>query len=409
MNNKTFSPLFSVALGALLSPLAAQASNHESQVEAEHMWSQGWYLGGQFGLAKTDVSENGLDKLYEQAGINASSTKVDDSGASYSLFLGYKFNQYISLEAGYTDLGDRSVEFSGQAIDLDAYYDLAENVYPETADGFSLSVLGTYPISERFSVTGKLGYFDWEMDAVTSSLSDESDTLGDDSRSGSGVWLGAELGYQINHDLQAYVSYQHMPLDADDVGVVSLGFRYWFGASESKSTVNTQVKAATSPKSIVPVAVKDSDKDGVFDGQDRCANTPQSHVVNTKGCTEFAPRVAEIKLTVLYENDSDKIDVTYTDKIQKLADFINEYDVKEITVFGHTSAAGSREYNQKLSERRAASVAEMLSTNFHISAEIITVVGKGESELISENPDDNRRIEVYLNEELNLPVLKQPL
>lgn len=49
----------------------------------------------------------------------------------------------------------------------------------------------------------------------------------------------------------------------------------------------------------------------------------------------------------------------------------------------------------------------MLSTNFHISEEIITVVGKGESELISDKPDENRRIEVYLNEELNLPVFKQ--
>lgn len=101
------------------------------------------------------------------------------------------------------------------------------------------------------------------------------------------------------------------------------------------------------------VAVKDSDKDGVSDGQDQCAGTPQSHVVNTEGCTEFAPRVAEIKLTVLYENDSDKIDVTYTDKIQKLADIINEYDVKDITVFGHTSASGASAYNQRLSERRA--------------------------------------------------------
>lgn len=400
MKTYQFCSLSSILLAALSCPLLAQASENESQAETDHMWSQGWYIGGQFGLATTNVSNAGLDELYEQAGIDASSTKVDDSGASYSLFLGYKFSQYFSVEAGYIDLGERSVEFSGQTTDLDAYFDLAEHVYPETGDGWSVSVLGTYPLSERFSVTGKLGYLGWELDAVTSSISDETTQVGSDSHSGSGVWLGAELGYQINQDMQAYVSYQHMPLDADDVGVIALGIRYWFG-SESKADPQAL------PLATVPaVAQLDSDNDGVVDGQDECVNTPITHAVDSVGCTLFAPRMAEIRLTILYANDSDEIAASYTDKIQKLADFINEYDVKEVTVFGHTSAAGSETYNQKLSERRAASVAEILSTDFNISKEIIKAVGKGESELVSDNPSENRRIEVYLNEELNLPVLK---
>ncbi|MGS0679960.1 OmpA family protein [Shewanella sp. 125m-7] len=401
MKTYQFCSLSSILLATLLCPLAAQASEHESQLENEHMWSQGFYLGGQFGLATTNVSSSGLDELYNQAGIDASSTKVDDSGASYSLFLGYKFSQYFSVEAGYIDLGERSVEFSGQTTDLDAYYDLAEHVYPETGDGWSLSVLGTYPLSERFSVTGKLGYLGWELDAVTSSISDESKQLGSDSHSGSGIWLGAEVGYQINHDMQAYVSYQHMPLDADDVGVIALGLRYWFG-SESKA------ETPVLPLAAVPaVAQIDSDNDGVFNDQDQCIDTPSTHVVDSHGCTQFAPRVAEIKLTILYENDSDKIASSYTDKLQKLADFINEYGIKEITVFGHTSAAGTQAYNQKLSERRAASVVKTLSADFNISKEIIRTVGKGESEPVGDIPGKNRRIEVYINEELNLPVLKK--
>lgn len=403
MKTYPFCSSSSVLITALLCPLVVQAAENESQ-QTEHMWSQGWYLGGQFGLATTNVSNAGLDELYEQAGIDASSTKVDDSGASYGLFLGYKFNQYFSVEAGYLDLGERSVEFSGQTTDLDAYYDLAEHVYPETGDGWSLSVLGTYPLSERFSVTGKLGYFAWELDAVTSSIADEASQVGSDSHSGSGVWLGAELGYQINHDMQAYVSYQHMPLDADEVGVFALGLRYWFG-SDSRDA------APVLPAAVVPTLAKigsdDSDSDGVFNAQDQCLDTPSSHAVDSRGCTLFAPRVVEMKLTVLYENDSDKIDLSNTDKIQKLADFIEQYDIKQITVFGHTSAVGSQAYNQKLSERRAASVAEMLAADFNIATDIIKAVGKGESEPISHIPEQNRRIEVYLNEELNLPVLKQ--
>ncbi|BAJ01929.1 Ig-like domain-containing protein [Shewanella violacea] len=219
-----------------------QLDRPEAGHSIEPIEPETWYIGGQFGIATTQVSSSGLDALYDLAGVDASSTQVDDSGASFSVFVGYQLNSYFSLEAGYMDLGERSVWFSGKTTDIEAYYDLAEHVYPETASGLSLSVLTTYPINEQFSITAKLGYFVWQMDAVTFELSGGlADNLanqisvqqpdleiwrGHDSRSGHSIWLGAELSYQVDQKTQVYIGYQHIPLDRDEVGIVSLGVRY---------------------------------------------------------------------------------------------------------------------------------------------------------------------------------------
>lgn len=364
----------------------------------------GWYLGGQLGLATTDTSDSNLDSLYQQAGIDADSTKVDDNDMAYSLFIGYQFNQYFGLEAGYMDLGERKVDFSGQTLDLEAYYDLAEHVYPETADGLSINLVARYPLTEDFNIAGKLGYFDWEMDAVTTEINGQPH-VGDDNRSGGDVWLGAELGYQLNEQSEAYLSYQYIPLQEDDVSVIALGVRYWFGETEKSRKPQKPMKKAK-PASV-PVAVqRDTDGDGVFDANDNCAATPITHKVDSQGCTIYAPQQAEIDLTVLYQNNSDQIAPAYFEKVKALAEFINQYKVQKVTVTGHTSKAGSAAYNQNLSERRAKSVANMLATEFNIDADIIETVGKGESEPVSDNPNENRRIQVYLKEVLNLPVEK---
>lgn len=389
----------------MMAACAQATAKSEAPVATEEqplLAAEGFYIGGQVGYAKTDISAQNLDDLYQSAGLTSASTSVKDDDFSYSLFLGYKFNRYFSIEAGFQDLGERNVYFSGQTIDYDAYYDLAEHVYPETGNGYSLSLLGTLPLTDEFNLTGKIGYFDWEMDGVTSDFVGNGPLTqqGDDERSGRDIWYGAEVSYQIDYDLQAYLSYQHMPLQTDDVGVLSLGVRYWFSDED-----DYVAKPAPTP-TPAPVVAKDSDNDGVIDANDACPATAITHKVGVDGCTLFAPKVVEMGLTVLYANDSDKVAATYHDKIQKLANFINEYNVENLAVIGHTSRSGTEAYNQKLSEKRAQAVADVLVSQFGIKRDVITVIGKGESEPVSAVASENRRIQVYLKEEVSLPVLK---
>jgi outer membrane protein OmpA-like peptidoglycan-associated protein len=56
---------------------------------------------------------------------------------------------------------------------------------------------------------------------------------------------------------------------------------------------------------------------------------------------------------------------------------------------GHTDAVGSRESNQILSERRAASLKRVLVTEFGISPRMLETVGYGEDFLLIDTPEEN--------------------
>ena len=75
-------------------------------------------------------------------------------------------------------------------------------------------------------------------------------------------------------------------------------------------------------------------------------------------------------------------------------------DVVSIKVVGHTDSQGSDAYNQKLSERRASSVAAFLLSN-GLAPEKLTSQGLGESQPVADNSTEegraqNRRVELQI-------------
>ena len=71
---------------------------------------------------------------------------------------------------------------------------------------------------------------------------------------------------------------------------------------------------------------------------------------------------------------------------------------KRVFIVGHTDSRASDAYNQRLSERRARSVAEYLQANFGIVSQ---TEGKGESAPVASNEtregrQANRRVEISL-------------
>lgn len=100
--------------------------------------------------------------------------------------------------------------------------------------------------------------------------------------------------------------------------------------------------------------------------------------------------------------DIDKADIkpnalaTYT----KIAEVLKDYDRTVIHVVGHTDSTGSDAYNQGLSERRAASVLQVLRGNGVIADRLLTE-GRGEREPIADNATAagrtrNRRVDVVI-------------
>jgi len=87
--------------------------------------------------------------------------------------------------------------------------------------------------------------------------------------------------------------------------------------------------------------------------------------------------------------------------IGKVADAIQEFPKAKILVEGHTDSQGGDANNQRISERRANSVALELAEQLGVPASELTVVGHGEHRPIATNKTkagraQNRRIDVLL-------------
>ena len=106
-----------------------------------------------------------------------------------------------------------------------------------------------------------------------------------------------------------------------------------------------------------------------------------------------------IDLTITFDYNSADISAKSLPEAQKLGRALTNDDLKGSTFLlaGHTDAAGSDNYNQDLSERRADSIKRYLMDNFHIASTDLVTVGYGKSKL--KDPaqplaEVNRRVQV---------------
>lgn len=391
----------------------AMASSNECTQNTQHYLQcdnqTGWYLGADAGIAESKVGKSDIDRFFQQSGLDANSIKVDDSDSSWSAFLGYQFNSYFALELGYLDLGERSVDFTGRSTDRARFFDNVEHIYPQSADGASANLVLSYPFTETFKISGKLGYFDWQGDYHTL---ENSNQAGDDQASDQDLWYGAEINYRLANNWQLYASFSRIKLSRDDNNRFALGFRYYFAATtDNTSSANEVTQAVAKTATASKTKRVDLDADGVIDTQDRCLDSDYRYQVDANGCTLYKERMVEYNLVLRYPNNSSYIAAEDKQKISELVEFINQYKINKLTIYGHTSAAGDSAYNQMLSEKRAASLANALIDNYQIKPEIIETIGKGETELLNTSNTaqadiENRRVELSVKQRLSMPVEK---
>jgi len=154
------------------------------------------------------------------------------------------------------------------------------------------------------------------------------------------------------------------------------------------------VVVAPAPAPAAKVCPIDSDKDGVFDPQDKCPDTPAGFKVDADGC----PLKATLHLNFITNGHG--VDAAGTAKVNEFAKFLKDSPAYKATIVGHTDSTASDKYNQKLSEKRAQMVKTMLIDQ-GVASDRLTAGGKGETMPVASNKTkqgraENRRIEVEL-------------
>lgn len=104
---------------------------------------------------------------------------------------------------------------------------------------------------------------------------------------------------------------------------------------------------------------------------------------------------------LLFDSNEANIKPAHITELTRLANQLNKYNLNKVKIVGHTDNTGSPEYNLKLSEQRAQSVAYIFLSNGFTTKNILTL-GKGSTQPIEANDTEehraaNRRVAVIIN------------
>ena len=191
-----------------------------------------------------------------------------------------------------------------------------------------------------------------------------------------------------------------------DVGVETpLVWRFGGRGSSSRSSspAPTPAPAVTeTPREPEPAREPDSDGDGVPDSRDACPDTPRNYAVDDEGCPIPVEEIARVELQVNFEFDESEVLPQYFSEIQEVTDFMDQYPDVVVELEGHTDSMGTDEYNEGLSQRRANSVANILTSEYGIDSSRISTTGYGEEQPVASNDSEdgramNRRVEADLS------------
>ena len=150
----------------------------------------------------------------------------------------------------------------------------------------------------------------------------------------------------------------------------------------------------------------DNDKDGIPDAEDKCPNEPETKngYQDEDGCPDEVPATVK-KFTgvvkgINFRRNSADIKASSFPLLKEAVKVFRDYPDLRVEISGHTSNEGKRDFNMKLSRKRAASVKGFL-VSAGIDERRIGTIGYGPDRPIADNDtkegqEKNRRIEFRL-------------
>lgn len=146
----------------------------------------------------------------------------------------------------------------------------------------------------------------------------------------------------------------------------------------------------------------DGDGDGVPDYQDKCPDSEAGAKVDADGCYVELEKEVTIDLNLEFDSNSANLRTDHYPEIQRVVDFLRQYPTANAVIEGHTDSSGGAEYNQSLSEKRAASVRDYLVNQADVRAARLSSRGYGETRPIATNEtvegrQQNRRVSAVVS------------
>jgi len=149
--------------------------------------------------------------------------------------------------------------------------------------------------------------------------------------------------------------------------------------------------------------IPDTDGDGVNDEEDKCIN--EKGPASNFGCPvineEIVKKVNKAAQNIFFATASSKLLAKSNASLNTVVTILNENPTYKVQIDGHTDDQGKDEYNQTLSDNRAASVKAYLISK-GIAESRLNSTGYGETKPVADNKTaagraKNRRVEMTLS------------
>jgi OOP family OmpA-OmpF porin len=349
------------SLGALLaSPALAQDSYN--------------YFGLSVGKSRARLDNQGIANSVIAPGQTASLTSSSPKDTGYKVFGGYQLNRNLAFELGFFKLGE---------------FELGANTTPAgtlkgqvRVQGANFDLVGLVPLSENFSLLGRLGL---QYARIRDNFSGAGTTVVTNptpSHRNTNYKVGVGAQYAFSPSVQMRLEAERYRVD-DALGrdvnanMYSVGFVFPFGRSAAPvrrvmaEPVYVPIAAAPPPPAPVVMAPMPAPVVAV-------APMPVAKAMPTR--VSFAAES-------LY--GFDRAELRPEGKVA-LDTFLREMQGSSfefVVVEGHTDRLGSTAYNQKLSQERADAVKAYLVNSGGLNPAKVTAVGKSESMPVTKAED----------------------
>ncbi|MFZ3003105.1 MAG: OmpA family protein [Undibacterium umbellatum] len=357
---------------ALLVSQMAQADEPWTNPE----WADSaWYVGAGAGRANTSIDKDRLIRSLMDNGASSVTYGSTERDTAFKLFMGKQMNKYFALEAGYFDLGKFGFN--------------ASTTPPGTFNGevgfrgFNLDLVGQLPLSERFSLLGRIGANYTRADAHFSGNRLFGITDPNPSEKKLNPKIGIGLEYKFTQALAMRGEAERYRVNdavrnRGDVDFYSFSLVYKLGKPAYARPVAYTAPPTPRVEQAPPVMV-----------QSAPPPPPRPQPVSEK---------VTFSAEALFDFDKSVVKPEGRLALDDLLNKLQGMNTEVMITVGHTDSIGSDDYNQKLSIRRAEAVKAYLVSKGIDSSRVYTE-GKGETQPVADNKTSegrakNRRVTV---------------
>lgn len=333
-----------------------------------------YYLGGGIGQARAEINDERITRPLFGTGLTATNINRDNHDTAYKLFGGYQFNKNFALEAGYFNLG--KFGFSANTVPLGTFNGQVK------IQGFNLDLVGTLPVTERFSVFARAGAQAAKTGDTYSGNRPISAFNPSPSKREVNYKAGVGLQYEITPSFLVRAEAERYRI-SDTLGkkgnadMVSLSLVFPFGrgyAAAPRAVEPAYVPPAPAPAPApmpAPMPAPTPPPAAVAPPPPPVAPAPMPAPVERRRVSFSAESLFAFDKTVIKPEGKNALD--------RFANELRGTQFDRISVEGHADRLGSNSYNQRLSTKRAEAVKAYLISAGRVDANKISAVGKGET------------------------------